>query len=232
MLNLIKYEMLKKYKFLFMMIAIIFGLQMWIMSTDDTTKIVFIHFLMGVFGIGYLFIGGIEIFRSDVIKNEGWMLFLTPTSIYKIIGVKLIISFIEYCVGFFIYLSIIIFNFNRLSENVEVIRMFNISISGENFWILFKSLSFIMLTWFILMVTIYLAIVIHRSVLSNKKFSGIITFIIVILLNIIISKILHLITNIFKIGSYDNIILFSQLIIATLLFLATGYLLKNKANLN
>lgn len=183
MLKLMKYELLKKSKLmiisasvLFLMeIAILFGIYKgggWAVLS------IFLIFFM-IFGvIIFVFVDSIRSYSSDLNQKEGYSLFLTPTSGYKIIGSKAIMSFVE-----LLLFTVIVFVFMVLNFQVtkalypapfqEVItplfealkQMYKI----PNVFELFLMVLVYVFEWFSIIMIAILAMTLRKTILSNSK---------------------------------------------------------------
>ena len=105
MLNLIKYELIKKYKLFSIAILFSLGLNVYLITTGAGGSIAFIAFFPVIAAILYI-VDVIRMYSDDLNKRSGYMLFMTPNSGYKIVISKLVTSVIE---GFAILLIYFIF---------------------------------------------------------------------------------------------------------------------------
>jgi hypothetical protein len=196
MLNLIKYELIKKRKALIMALAVIGIIEIamlfslykgggWIGLTMLLTFVI-------IAGINFFIIIDCSLsYSSELNKSQGYMLFMTPNSGYSILGAKVIVSFIELCVGTLALFGVLYSNYlyayhllaNKISPEAQVfIDMFKSFFQdimpsiGQFLLILF----IIAIQWFAFLITIYLAITLTKTLLSNIKRRGIISFILFI----------------------------------------------------
>lgn len=198
----------------------------------------------------------IKMYSDDLNKRSGYMLFMTPNSGYEIIVSKLITAVIEglaILLLYFIYILIngayIIYvsgadiNFN------EIINAVNSLVSGSlgfNLGHVFMFLLTALLFLISFITTVYTAMTIRKSIFSEIKFGGALSFLIFILLNWAISyvssEVFNLLTPYYNTFTMSrptatelvyimmpiNIWSIAQSIILTL---CSGYLLENKINL-
>lgn len=266
MLKLLKYEFIKKSKLLLILLitAILANIGLGIAYGENGIGM-FLVLSPLVLGIIYLY-ELIKTYSDDLNKKTGYMLFMTPNSGYKIIGSKLItiilvgfIFFTSYMIFVLTNLSIIAYKMvgdfsliadgiNQLIEGLNMIINGTLGISIGDLILIFivgivSSIVFVL--------TVYAAITIRKSIFSNTKFGGILSFIIFVIINVIYSKLGDLVGNLFKFESITNEIssnvivtypssmmfeLFAVLIvfnciIASLLMLGSGYLIEKKINL-
>ena len=201
--------------------------------------------LMVAFSILYL-IDIIFLFREDLFKQEGYMLFMTPNSGYKLLGAKLLFALLEGVLIFGVYSVIILSNIKFM--NVDVINFVFKNLSTKEFWIMAKGLFAIILMIMQFSLVVYLSFALFKSIFSNTRFKGLITFGIFIVLNIAISKIQELLSYILPFESRFNVIfnenstmdavnislnngVFMSVVSVIILFIGTGYLLEKKINL-
>ncbi|QUH28872.1 hypothetical protein [Vallitalea guaymasensis] len=213
MLRLMKYEALKKAK-LIVIALVMFGLiELAILFTIYKGGIalvftVILIFLLGFGGLIFLLIDSINMYSSDLYKKPGYMLFLTPTNSYQIIGSKLLISMLEATIGLAMYIGFMALNYNIVynkylndpGSNARMIMDFFESFSalpspGE---IVLGIVSFV-IGWFAFILTIYLAITIRKTLLSNVKLGGFFSFIFFLILQTIITYVQYKI-----VGNVDN----------------------------
>lgn len=250
MLNLIKYEFVKKYRMFMAVIAttILAGIFMSVKFGEKGMAGFAVILSVGLF-ILYA-VDVVQMYSQDINRKTGYMIFMTPNSGYTVIGSKVITALLE-------GLSMLIFFILIMTLNSAIIYGPSdfFKISFLNGGLSFNNLvlyMFIVLTTILLfaiqfLLTIYSSITIRKSVLANVKFKGLISFSIFILFNYIIGKIYeipysvlggypkeHVMMNmplpseLFKILS--PAMLTSIILCASLTFLS-GYLLEKKINL-
>lgn len=252
MLNLIKYEFIKKRK--------VFG----IAAISAIILNLIINYKYGEAGIAiYLglitiamfilyIVDVISMYSKDLNNKSGYMVFMTPNSGYSILGSKVITAILEGIIMLIFYILLIFLSFLVLFGfdafmNTDFIN-FDVSF-GFTIGHLIISLILILLLCVQFILTIYTAITIRKSLLANVKFKGLYSFIIFIGLNYVITK-LHTLLDKIPFMSDTNIsikpdmiinskeflvaILPTALIVAvicTILTLISGYLLEKKINL-
>lgn len=200
MLKLMKYESLRKIRLLLIALVVIGITELAIIYTiyKGGYALGFTIMLIALLGFGgliFLLIDSITMYSSDLYKRPGYMLFLTPNNSFKIIGSKLLISLLEGTIGIAIYISLLFANykliysiyFNDPASEARMILDFFTSLtqfpSAKDMIMLV--ISFVV-GWFSLILTIYLAITIRKTLLSNVKFGGIFSFIFFLILQFVI----------------------------------------------
>lgn len=255
MLKLIKYELVKKYKLALAALIISVSLNIFLITKGAAGSFMFLSFFPMVMAI--IYIGDIiKMYSDDLNKKSGYMLFMTPNSGYEIIVSKLITAVIEgltILLIYFIYILIngayIIYvsgadiNFNEILNAVNSLVSGNFGFNlGHIFMFLLTALLFLIS----FITTAYTAMTIRKSIFSEIKFGGVLSFLIFILLNFAISKVSSGVFNILT--PYYNTYTMSQPTATELVYimmpiniwsvaqsiiltLCSGYLLENKINL-
>lgn len=256
MFNLIKYEFLRKYKLILMTVVSALIINLFLLTRGVSGSSIFLVFFPLILSILYVS-DIIRMYSDDLNKKSGYMLFMTPNSGYKIIVSKLITAVFEGLAIILLYFVFILLNGAYIIYVAgdyinldEVIRAINMLLSGSLgfnlghvFVLLFAALVFII--GFI--ITAYTAMTIRKSIFSENKFGGLLSFIIFIGLNWIISytsgKLFSVLSPYYD--SYANlnnvsaselvVILFPMIAVSIiqsmLLTLCSGYLLEKKINL-
>lgn len=212
-LKLMKHELIRKKNIFLAFIAIAFLIEAGIvfMYSNKTTEgtvwaLVVFFFLVSLSAI-FVVYDNVKLLSDDLNKKSGYMLFLTPNSGYTVMGAKMIIGFCEFLL---ITLLLVVFgwiNFNLTDafwhfttsyEFLEMQReslMFDINFFGPGF--LSYSLVSNAIDWFALIITIYLAIVLRKTLLSNVKYKGLMSFLVFIALNVVIGIVTQTIFSVF-----------------------------------
>lgn len=260
MFKILKYDFIRKYKFIAIIVfSAIFLNLLLIAKFNIQGSFTFIGIFPFVLIVIYI-TDIIKMYSDELNKTTGYMLFMTSNSGYKIIISKVITAIFEGLLILLLYFIIIVVNsiyinsvqgysFNiDLSEIIKSINLFLSGYFGFNlghlFIILFTSLSFIIS--FIL--TVYTSNTIRKSIFSEIKLGGFLSFIIFIALNWATSytsgKILSWIKPNFNfvITAKDFItstelammllpVIMISMVQSTLMIIISGYLLENKINL-
>jgi hypothetical protein len=247
-----KYEALRKVK-LIVIALVMFGLvELAILFTiykggSALAFTMMLTFLLGFGGLIFLLIDSITMYSSDLYKKPGYMLFLTPTNSYQIIGSKLLISIIEATVGLAIFIGFMVLNYNIVynkylnapGSSAKMVMDFfnNFSVLPTPNEMILGVVSFIV-SWFSFILTIYLAITIRKTLLSNIKFGGIFSFIFFLILQGIISYIRFKLIGNGSITSGTNIIntyfipsLIYSLVVSIIMYVSSSTLLSKGVDL-
>ena len=225
MMNLIKYEFIKKYSLFTSLLVwgilgnlvckIIFGYNGSIVYVTAIPWVLFIVYISDL----------VKSYSSELDNKTGYMLFMTPNSGYAIIFSKLISIFITGAGLVLVYFIISSFNGMMLKvvyemDFLEVIKLIAIEAN--------YSITFILI--------VYTSITIRKSILSNSKYRGVLSFIIFLSLSFVI---VHFDGLTFFVNNQANIdreisltlaLVFNGIVSVGLAILS-GYLLENKINL-
>lgn len=255
MLKLIKYEFMRKDKVIMVfIISLIINLFM-VLKLQTEGSAMFIG-LFPLISMTLYIVDIISMYSRDLNNKSGYMLFMTPNSGYKIIVSKLITAILEGLFILLFYFIIILINgiymgsFYNINYN-EVISFINMILSGyfrfnlgHVFVFLITALVFILN--FIL--SAYTAITIRKSIFSEIKFAGFLSFIIFIAINWFTSftakKLIPMLNPYFEsltqvqgnLTATQLVYVFLPLMIVliiqcAIMTVASGYLLEKKINL-
>jgi len=190
--KLIKYELFRKKNVLLAFLATtvvteIFLLVALSIGGKWLPWFLFISILLSAGTLLFLIVEGVRLLSDDLSKKSGYMLFLTPNHGYNIIGAKLLISFFEVLVT--IGLLYIIHHINYTygmalyyDSNAPVLKELvdglNMVIQALGFsWLDWAILIFSkMISWFLLIVTAYLAIILIKTVFSIVRYKKALSF--------------------------------------------------------
>ena len=176
MLNLIKYEFIRKYKLIAGTIITALALNVFLITRGIGGSATFLVLLPLVLSV--LFIADIVKMYSDDLNNKtGYMLFMTPNSGYKIISSKVLTAVLEGFALLFIYLIFLLFNGAYIAVSMgneidfsQIIRVVNNLLSGSLGFNLGHISVFLLaaLTFIIAFITtVYTAMTIRKSIFSE-----------------------------------------------------------------
>lgn len=258
MLNLIKYEFIKKSKLIIMTLIISLAINLLLITRGASGSAIFIGFFPMIMSVFYI-VDILRMYSEDLNKKSGYMLFMTPNSGYKIIVSKILTAIIEgfgLLLLYFIYViingsyilyeagSLIDFNLNEIITTINSVLSGNIGINlGHVFMVLITGLLFLVS----FLTTAYTAMTIRKSIFSEIKFGGVLSFVIFILVNWALSavsaEILDVLTPYYNFIDFTsrpnaqefayimlpiNILSLAQIVLLTF---CSGYLLEKKINL-
>lgn len=266
MLKLLKYEFIKKSKLLLILLitAILANLAVAIAFGEMGVGL-FLGFTPFALIILYLY-ELIRTYSDDLNKKTGYMLFMTPNSGYKIIGSKLIFIITEGLILFTSYIIFLIVNIVALALKAtgdfsEITRAINEMINAINSGVITQfgiNLGDVLLIIIMILVSaivfaliVYSAMTIRKSIFSDIKYGGLISFIIFIVLNYIYGNLANFVSNAFQFNviterintnftvTYPSAAMFElfgiaivfNVIISVILIIGSGYLIEKKINL-
>jgi len=260
MFKIIKYDFIRKYKLLLITIISSVLLNIFlVVKVGVSGSISFLAFFP--MAMIFLYIADIiKMYSDDLNKKSGYMLFMTSNSGYKIIVSKVITAILEGLSILFLYMIFIIINSIYISaahgfelnvDIAEVINAVNLVLSGKlgfnlGHVFVFLLTAFVVAISFIM--TAYTAITIRKSLFSEIKLGGFLSFVIFVGLNWATSftsgKLMSALSP-----YYENTINFGSRISATelvmvllpvmilsaiesvIMIIGSGYLLEKKINL-
>lgn len=266
MLKLIKYEFIKKSKLLLILLitAILANLGLGLAYGLNG-----IGLFLGLTPIALIFLYLYELIRTysdDLNKKSGYMLFMTPNSGYKIIASKLIFIISEGLILFVSYLIFALFNmiavalkmtgdFSEIVRGMEeLLTALNMLVSGQfgiNIGDLLLIVIMILISVMVFALIVYSAMTIRKSIFSDNKFGGLISFIIFVGINFIYGKLLNFVGEAFQFNIISErinsnmmvgypsasmfkifgIMIIFNVIVSVVLMLTSGYLVEKKINL-
>lgn len=244
--KIIKYEWKKqrtsRFVILFGLLACLILFTIGAINQNSTSF--FIAVMLMTFGsflvIFYTGIESLIVFNRDLRTKQSHMLWMIPKSVYEILGGKFLAAILQMLFVFTAFLltgclSMLIMFFGsdgKLNQLIEffqnlVLNMFQVKID----WGMFLSIMFLLfLSWTVVIMTGFLAIIISRTVLLNSRFSGILSIILFFIINYIVEEGYSLLSNAFGLSGFTFQFLdFAYYIVACVaLFLASGVLANKK----
>ncbi len=210
MLRLLKYELRKTQFSKLILLGItlvaqaVFLAGLWGKKEDTLAIGAFLLFAIAIVGIALMGILSVVTLHRDMNTKQGYMLFMTPNSCYRILGAKVIECALSLLLAGAFFFGLGYLDFSLIlgeGTNKQLWDMFNQMVRTINQHIVLdaphiSALIFeIIATWLCTITTAYLADVISSSLLNGKKGGLLITFLIFLLLNYGISKLLQLVPS-------------------------------------
>ena len=208
MLRLLKYE-LRKTLFsklilfgITMIAEAIFLIGFWGKNENTLTIGALLLFFIAVSGITLMGVLSLITLHRDMNTKQGYMLFMTPNSCYRILGAKVVECSLSLVIAAAFFFALGYLDFSLLlgkGANQQILDMVNQMLLTINKQIQLdaphlSALVFSLIACWICTVTIaYLSDVICSSLLYGKKGNLVITFILFIALNYGVSKLLQLV---------------------------------------
>ncbi len=202
MLKLIKYELRKTWFTKVILLAltaiaeVVYLIGLYADKENMTVTGVVLLTILAVGGILVIGLESVVTLHRDMNTRQGYMLFMTPNSCYKILGAKMLecsVSILLAGAFFFALGSLditLLFGKNGgMSALWDMIRdiLSNITVNGRPLEItgpVLAAAAFSLLTsWIAFVTTAYLADVISSALLNGKKMNGVISFILFLVLS-------------------------------------------------
>lgn len=234
MLRLLKYEFRKTLfpKLVLLALLVIFqGVFLYGYWTDNNSTVTLgLSLFLFTFLCGLLAIGIISLvtLHKDMNTRQGYMLFMTPNSTYRILGAKVAENGLSMLVLGAVGLGFCLLDFSLIKQELEFITSFlkNFGVGlTPTFPHMAALLVYIICSILCSVTTAYLADVICSSLLNGQKGSMVITFVLFALLNFGIQKIMGLVP-----ASLDIVALFLiqsaiALALAVVMYIVTARLM-------
>ena len=247
MLKLMKYEFKKQALSKWIMLVLVGLLELLFLFgvvTENEDRIGLAIGLLAIFSIGCLFYVAFEsvlTFSNDLKTKCSYMLFLTPNSIYKIVGAKVITAAVQILIvgAAFLLLAIIDINmimsmFQEVETAWQLIKelleaFFGVSISEK---IIILYIATLILSWICTVCLAFFSITLSTTFLANKRWKGIVSFVIFLGLNWLFSKIVSVsLGNTLHYTTIHYVLNCLYYLLFTIItFVGTGYMLEEKVS--
>ena len=155
--------------------------------------LLFVAALGGIFFIG---IQSVTILHRDMNTRQGYMLFMTPNSSYRILGAKvlenglsLLLAGAFFAVLGFLDITLMMAHYGQLEQLWQTVNrvLTNIYPEFSLHWDTILAVLFAFLcSWLSTVVAAYLADVVATALLKGKKFGGFLAFVLFILIQLVI----------------------------------------------
>lgn len=243
MLKLMKYEFRKTAfsKLILLSITFLFEIVylLGIFLKKDSfisTGITFLT-LCAIMGILYIGLESVTILHRDLNTKQSYMLFLTPKSSYQILGAKILENGISILLtGVFftalaaIDIAVAYFWVDELKEIWDLVQnvlYVNLKLTVEPDVIVFFFFTALS-GWITYIVNADLAVILSASVLAGKKASGLVSFVIFILLSTLVGMGLDRLPSLNSPELTSALYIGASLVISALLYLAGGWIMEKK----
>lgn len=194
--------------------------------------------LCGIIGIFYIGVESLIVFQRDLNTKQSYMLFLTPRNSYQILGAKILENGISIFItgAFFAVLAVVDFSIGilyigGLKEFLDVVaqaaRYISIEIQIEPGQMLLFFVS-MLTSWLMMIVIGNLAIVLSATVFAGRKFSGIVSFLLYMVITWGAGRVLDLISAPLSGDMVYVFVIAGALVILTAMYLLTGWIMERK----
>ncbi len=250
MMKLMKYEFRKTVNTKLILLGITAVAELayliFLYNGQEETMIV-TAFLLTVLAIGGILVIGLEsvvTLHRDMNTRQGYMLFMTPNSCYKILGAKVLecgLSILITGVFFFalgaLDITLLFQKYGELNRLVEMIQDLLHSLSFANGELLanidMKTVALLVLnmlsSWICTITTAYLADVVSAALLNGKAHNGIISFLLFLALSFACGWVGRAVNNVhlatFLLLALDSAV---NLALATVMYYVTAQIMEKK----
>ncbi|BCN30360.1 hypothetical protein [Anaeromicropila herbilytica] len=198
MLKLMKYEF-RKQAFskgvilaLLGLVEVLFGYSVIFDNENVLGTSVFLLTMLSFASLIFVAYESIITFSKDLKEKCSYMLFLVPKSTYSIIGAKVLSAGIQVIAVGLLFLavsavdfSILVAKYSSLAEITDKVRklisaVIAYDINGSDVFLAFFN---VLLNWISIITVAFFSITLSTTFLANKKFKGVVSFIIFVVLN-------------------------------------------------
>ena len=198
--------------------------------------------LLAIGGVIVMGLESIVTLHRDMNTRQSYMLFMTPNSCYKILGAKMLECGASILIaGAFFFglgaldIALLFAKEGQLANAWEMIRdlFAHLTVNGRPIQmdpLSIAAVTFVLLSaWIAMIATAYLADVTSTALLTGKKYNGMISFLLFLVLNWAISQLIGLITG----PIADNVTLLFvygglSLVFAAVMYVATARIMEKK----
>nr|WP_295278945.1 hypothetical protein [uncultured Blautia sp.] len=221
------------------------------------TAVVEIAFLLGVFlekdnllaigvallsmcavvGVFYIGLESVIVLHRDLNTKQSYMLFLTPKSSYQILGAKVLENGISIALtGVFfaalaaIDVTVATLYIGGMKELMDLVRTFleinwSFSLNPVEIALYFFGL---LASWIVYIVNADLAVILSASVLAGKRGSGLVSFLIFVILSTLLGMILDYIPSLASIELTFVLYIAASFAMAAVLYMISGWIMEKK----
>lgn len=243
MLKLMKYEFRKTAFSKLILLSITFVCEivylLGVFLKKDTPLSLGIAFLVGCATMGILYIGleSVTVLHRDLNTKQSYMLFLTPKNSYEILGAKIlengisilltgvffaVLAAIDMAVAY-LYIGGLKETWNMVSRFLDV--SMNISIEPKAILFIFFTM---LASWITYIVNADLAVILSATVLAGKKASGVVSFVIFIILSTLLGMGLDKVPTLESRELTFALYIAVSLAVSVILYLISGWIMEKK----
>lgn len=247
--KLIKYELKKQMlsKIIVGVLAaisqVIFFVGLLIDNPDWSASGVGILFILGFAAMFYFSFETIVTYSNDLKTKQSYMLFLIPRNMYQVVGAKMITTFLQILLAGAAFTAIFVGDVfaicakkGEIKEMIEMLKMMFEQIAGIhlNTIEIIYIVSAVLVVWIEFILMCMLAITLSTTLFANKRYKGVISFGIYVVLQILLGKVADYATkNVMSSDTLglnvDSWIYMGIYVVAMILcFFATSWILEKK----
>ncbi|MBR6666527.1 MAG: hypothetical protein IKL22_12535 [Lachnospiraceae bacterium] len=208
--KLIKYELKKQMlsKIIVGVVAaisqVIFFVGLLIDNPDWSASGIGILSILGFAAMFYFSFETIVTYSNDLKTKQSYMLFLIPRNMYQVVGAKMITTFLQILLVGAAFVAIFVVDVFAISakkgeikEMIEMIKMIFEQIAGIplNTTEIIYIVSAVLVVWVEFVLMCMLAITLSTTLFANKRYKGVISFGIYVVLQILLEKVADYVTK-------------------------------------
>lgn len=248
MWKLMKYEMRKTWmtKVILLLITAVaeigFLIGLYAEKEGTLAASVFILMMLAFGGVLVMGLESILTLHRDMNTRQSYMLFMTPNSCYKILGAKVLECGASILLAGAFYfalgaldVTLILAKSGELDKVWKMLQelLTNFTVEGRPIQIDIRTAGAIscmlLSSWMATITTAYLADVISAALLNGRKYNGLISFLLFLALNMIVSRVTQLITR----GIPDTMTMLFvysgiALVFSAAMYIATAVIMEKK----
>ncbi len=207
--KLIKYEFRKQLLSKIVVAFVIAGLEVFfflgIITSDGewTGTAMGLFIVAAVFSLIYFSFESIVTYSNDLRTKQSYMIFMTPCNMFQVVGAKLITTIVQIALVGGIYLTIgiidglvVVAKYGSIKQVIDVIKEIFNTLSGVEIRlteIIFMLVMFLV-TWLVFVAMAMFAITLSTTLLSNRKFKGVLSVALYFFLDWLVMKVASLVT--------------------------------------
>ena len=189
-------------------------------------------------GIFYIGIDSLISFHRDLNTKQSYMLFLTPKNSYQVLGAKILenglsifLAGVFFAVLIAVDASIGILYIGGVKEFLDLLNQLmisiqiNINLTPQQILMPFFA---VLAGWLMTVVSGDLAIVLSATVFAGKKFSGLVSFLIFLLIDYIASKVLNAVPVVRDLMVQYVMIIGACFVMVIVMYFVTGWIMERK----
>ena len=242
--SLIKYEFRKllNIKFIILVLTGIFQVMFLVGMAAKSISFLCISSVLVLFcaiiSISVLAILTIRVLSKEFNTKQGYMLFMTPNSSYKILGAKIVESVIT-IFGFGALFILLEFIDVKMLTEKNLLSVVFVELESENFWANAGGIALNVISILFNVVAIvaiaFLAVIVSATLLNGKKYSGLLSFGLFLVINFIVSDVITRISTAFNLAddmcAISIFICVACTIVSVIIYYIGAWLMENKLSI-
>ena len=193
--------------------------------------------MCAVVGVFYIGLESVIVLHRDLNTKQSYMLFLTPKSSYQILGAKVLENGISIALtGVFfaalaaIDVTVATLYIGGVKELMNLVRTFleinwSLSLTPVEIVLYFFGL---LASWIVYIVNADLAVILSASVLAGKRGSGLVSFLIFVILSTLLGMVLDYIPSLASIELTFVLYIAASFALAAMLYMISGWIMEKK----